>query len=207
MNRDDYLKNEHVKKFIEFLNTSLDEFNHNYVFRKTRNPWSCTSIIDAAENYQWNGKDLNETTDSLAKLREELQNAFKNKSDEQMKLASIKIFRWGGVLNGNKARVMQEKDLYEKYRKTIAQLSQSGDDDILDQVYNMNAGLTKVYSLLTDEIVMYDSRVGAAMAYLVNKLMPEGNIPDELAFAWASGKTSVTAVKLPVLVPFITRGA
>jgi hypothetical protein len=53
-----------------------------------------------------------------------------------------------------------------------------------------NAGLTKVYSLALDDFIIYDSRVAAALAWLVTRWAREtgSHIPDHLKFVCMRAK-------------------
>ena len=51
----------------------------------------------------------------------------------------------------------------------------------------MSSGFTKIYSLIVRDFVIYDSRVGAALCYLVRKFCQESGLdmtPEELKFSW-----------------------
>ena len=55
----------------------------------------------------------------------------------------------------------------------------------------MNAGFTKIYSLLCDHCVMYDGRVGAALGLLVRQFCEEkgwSTVPPALAFAFGDAR-------------------
>jgi hypothetical protein len=91
----------------------------------------------------------------------------------------------------------ESKRLVGCYTITISELHLGGDDSRLSNVWNMNAGFSKVYSLLSDGMIMYDSRVGAALGYLVKLCATQHNwktIPEELLFPYAPPRNSLTAV-------------
>jgi hypothetical protein len=53
--------------------------------------------------------------------------------------------------------------------------------------YRMNAGFTKIYSLINDNFIIYDGRVGAALGLLVKQfclLNGYTSVPQNLKFAW-----------------------
>ena len=55
----------------------------------------------------------------------------------------------------------------------------------------MNSGFTKIYSLLMDNFVIYDSRVGAALGLIIKEFLTEKNIlkiPKELNFAYGNAR-------------------
>lgn len=56
---------------------------------------------------------------------------------------------------------------------------------LLANVEGMSAGITKIHSLLADELVIYDSRVACAVAWLVERYCDQaglGAVPNELLF-------------------------
>ena len=51
----------------------------------------------------------------------------------------------------------------------------------------MNSGFTKIYSLIVQDFIIYDSRVGAALGLLIKCFCEDKQkekIPEELRFAW-----------------------
>jgi hypothetical protein len=164
--------------------------------------WSCKNIKDAALNYRWPWRgSTNQLCCSVVALQSyqsALLAALKKGNAAKLKDSSIDVFRWGGVLNGNKNRVTtHESNLSFNYNETISELRLGGDDSKLGKVWNMNAGFSKIYSLLSARMIMYDSRVGAALGYLVRKCAIHNkwsSIPDELLFPFAPPRNSATAV-------------
>ena len=100
---------------------------------------------------------------------------------------SLLILEWGGVLNYNNKRITNYGP--DKFFSLIKQAEvkwdgiRKGDDfstsDSFD--FHSNAGFTKIYSVLFDDFIIYDSRVAAALAFFAKKCL--GNIPpDEWRF-------------------------
>jgi len=59
--------------------------------------------------------------------------------------------------------------------------------------FRMNAGYTKIYSLLYDDFLIYDGRVAASIGKLVTRYCIENRIatvPDELSFPYMDAKES-----------------
>ena len=55
----------------------------------------------------------------------------------------------------------------------------------------MNSGFTKIYSLYINDFIIYDSRVGAALCYLVKLYCIEqkqGGVPSSLKFAYGDAR-------------------
>ncbi|MDF3836943.1 hypothetical protein P3W85_28915 [Cupriavidus basilensis] len=72
--------------------------------------------------------------------------------------------------------------------------SENPDFSVFNGRVRMNAGYTKVFSLLCDGIIIYDSRVGAALGWLVRRFLAStgfvGRVPETLAFRWAPGMSA-----------------
>lgn len=104
------------------------------------------------------------------------------------------ILIWGGVYTRHKAgggnagwldARVQAADLTDNLAAAIAALRNGTIRfDYGPAGLRSNAGLTKVYSLAIDDFVIYDSRVAAALAWLVTVWACEaGGTPDHLKFA------------------------
>jgi hypothetical protein len=203
MNKTTYTTKPKVQEFIKFFADKFcGNFEHSYLVRQTGEVWSCKNIKDAALNYRWPWRGFtNQLCCSVVALQgyqSALLTALASRNAIDLRDASIDVFRWGGVLNGNKNRVTtHESDLPGKYTETTSELWLGGDDTKLGKVWNMNAGFSKVYSLLSDGMIIYDSRVGAALGYLVKQCAIAhkwDTIPEELLFPYAPPRNSATAV-------------
>ena len=103
--------------------------------------------------------------------------------DEEIAPWLNSIFLWGGVarqanlnwLNNNRYQ------LREILHATI-DVIMADDDDFNLNIPRFNSGMTKVYSLLVDDFIIYDSRVAGALAYLVSIWGAEFDIPELLRF-------------------------
>jgi hypothetical protein len=203
MNNSAYITKAEVEEFIEFFADKIcGKIEHSYLVRQTGEEWSCKNIKDAALNYRWPWRGSNNLLcDSVKALRgyqSALLTALASRNAIDLRDASIDVFRWGGVLSGNKNRVTAHAvDLPSNYTATESELNLGGDDSKLGKVWNMNAGFSKVYSLLSEGMIIYDSRVGAALGYLVKRCATENDwetIPEELLFPYAPPRNSETAV-------------
>ena len=205
MTKQQYLSRPIVKEFIEWLKRCDQDFAHSYFNRRTKKNWKCKSLNDAFQKYNWSFKNsegktkfkYSDNENELNMLSEKLKEAYKNKNIENLFQYSSKICKWGGVLGGvkfgNLKTLIENKSyLLEKYEKTeIAMSGLSADDEILGDIFNMNAGFTKIYSLLFDRLIIYDSRVGAALCLIVKDFcLIKGvkKIPSELKFGWSKAK-------------------
>ncbi|CAE6961266.1 hypothetical protein [Paraburkholderia domus] len=115
------------------------------------------------------------TARSLKRLGETLRAALASESDEAAMRACHAIFEWGGERNISVGarpfleakRASGQLVTYLKAARDAFRLS-SGRLDQLGAIEDVNSMLTKVYALASDDgLPIYDSRVAAAMASLV----------------------------------------
>ena len=215
MNKQAYLNDKNVKGFTEFLHKCLLTFPHSYINRRSHKIWSCNNLIEAVENYKWHfsyknptdtkitkGSKLIENEKSLKSLSDGIKSAYKSKNNQELLNYSIAICKWGGVLGsekyGNqKTLITNSANLFELYSKTQKVITNNElKDKDLRNIFNMNSGFTKIYSLLFDNLIIYDSRVGAALCWLVKIYCTINNfseIPQSLNFTWAPSKEGENA--------------
>jgi len=220
MNGSTYLGQRGTQGFLHWLAAKVDEpgaFPHHYRFGRHRTEWHCDSLWDAFEKYSWAGSSFDETTRLLAKLQVEIRSAVHDGDPGEFVRASIGVLRWGGVIahNGRTLERLGEGAL-RKFSAAATQLEVStADTDRIELVEYMNAGWTKVYSLMLDDFPIYDGRVGAALGYLARLYCEDtgrSTIPTELRFAWGRAKgaydeprknrnPSTGTLRLPALRP------
>ncbi len=93
---------------------------------------------------------------------------------------------------------MGHSGLVGEYLTGAKMLNPSGcltDDELKGFDLRFNAGLSKVYSLLLDDFVIYDSRVAAALGWLVVRYCHAHQlsaVPGTLAFPWSSGREAAS---------------
>lgn len=182
--------------------------------------WKCESIFNAFEQYRWpfqfidfdsnqviKGSSYAESENALV----DLQNRLREAVDSGNYIACLKvcemILKWGGVLGserwGNK-KILLELDvqapLYlenvRKFFNSDCELRDSYKIDINGKCIEliMNAGFTKIYSLLCTNFIIYDGRVGAALGRLVDTYLNSlGDnrptaVPQGLSFCYGKAK-------------------
>lgn len=218
MHRDQYLgttssatTNHVVGDFVDWLaknlgNTSL--FTHEYTDRRNGILWKCQGLQDACARYQWRhkgahdvppGTDLTSNGAALNALSSALQSSIDSANDQAAFSAAADVMRWGGVQAGNIRWLSINIDnLAQTLASTAAALTRG---DLAEQILvsddlRFNAGMTKVYSLLVNDFIIYDSRVAAALGWIVVKYCQEkqlSSVPAELAFPWAPSKEGPNA--------------
>lgn len=218
MHRDQYLgttssatTNHVVGDFVDWLaknlgNTSL--FTHEYTERRSGILWKCQGLQDASARYQWRhkgalgvppGTDLTSNGAALNALSSALRSSVNPANDQAAFSAAADVMTWGGVQAGNiRWLSINIKNLAQTLTSTAAALTRG---DLAEQILmsndlRFNAGMTKVYSLLVNDFIIYDSRVAAALGWIVVKYCQEkqlSSVPAELAFPWAPSKEGPNA--------------
>ena len=123
-----------------------------------------------------------------------------NQDAHSLRMYSKAVLEWGGVTRGNVDRINAFGDGIVSYFKDcqqrISPLSFDTEDAYDDII--MNAGFTKIYSLLMDDFIIYDSRVGAALGLLVRQYCQEQQlraVPPSLRFAYGNSRPTKSDVK------------
>lgn len=204
----DYLNNKEIQRFINWLSRNLDNstLEHSYQNRKTKTTIKFNSLYDAYAQYSWNfpalplldipsGNSFPESAEALSKLQLALNSAIANGDDSAACDAAIAVMAWGGVTAGNTLWLRNQTqglvELLSNARDALA----SGDTSSKTITSNIrfNAGMTKIYSLIVNDFIIYDSRVAAALGWAAVKFCQENGIstlPSELDFFWAPAKES-----------------
>ncbi len=210
LDRIKYLENPVVNSFSEWLESKLDPpgtFIHQYHLVKAGRLWRCSSLYEAYENYWWpyrqycriqekeiSSSSFKPTFTYMNCIAKQFRIAVSTNDAATTTKCALEMLKWGGVLKGNRERVIQMGDRSPAYFKRVR-----GHLDLnsvmLDsskQIFS-NAGFTKLYFLLVNDFIMYDGRVGAALGLLGRLYAEEHNlakIPSLIEFSFGSGKTS-----------------
>lgn len=208
MKKQEYLGKEIVKEFIDWLIPRISgevNFNHDYINSRDKSLWKCNTIFNAFENYKWgfncvipnkgkiSGNTFVESKDILEIIEKGLKSSIQENNQTNLLEYSSSILEWGGVKRSNydKLKAMEES-IVDYYKDSIERLNPETVDtkDDFSGIF-MNSGFTKIYSLLINNFVIYDSRVGAALGLLIKLFLSEKNIvsiPDELNFAYGNAR-------------------
>lgn len=210
LSRAEYLNDSVVKDFIRWLEGLIDEpglFKHQYYLVKAKRAWKCDSLYEAYERYWWpynlycplqgkqvSGIGFNDSFKYMNLLAEAFRNSVQRQDTQLIRKCTSAMLAWGGVLNRNQDRIAnlgEQVGDYFKRAKENLNLSDTrlgNHDDIF-----INSGFTKLYSLLINDFIMYDGRVGAALGLLGRLYSQEktyAKIPDTIEFSFGSGKVS-----------------
>jgi hypothetical protein len=196
ISKKDFLADSTVNQFSNYLTRLFDneiEFKHGYFHVKNKKQYQFISLKDALIQYDWNGS-YDENKVKLDSFAENLKLSLTQNDPTLAYNISIKVLSWGGVLNGNKETIdglYYDETLISLFKQiSIAFTKEPLQVDKLKGI-PMNSGFTKIYSLILDDFIIYDSRVGAALGLLVRNFLELNNIekvPDYLNFAYGVKK-------------------
>jgi hypothetical protein len=196
-----YLELPVVEQFIDWLAGNLDNgtLAHRYHNRRT-GPWQCASLHDAYRQYTWpasTGTSFDDNAVDLDKWKSALQRALTPRSDDTAACAATTgVMGWGGVQAGNVRWLHANQTGLAQTLIEVRDALDSGNIDTLAHSLRFNAGMTKVYSLLCRSLIIYDSRVAAALGWAVTLFCQDRQlttVPAALDFPWAPAKNAPDA--------------
>ena len=210
MKKSKYRADTAVNAFSEWLAKHLSDgtFATSYLDRDTKSKKTFKSLFDAYDNYCWQYSaipglahppgtyNFNANLEALKHLRKKLFCALDplKGSDTAMRDSAIDVMTWGGVRPGN---VMWLNNNYKGLKNLVQDvrgvLNLQDTAKIPTGNLRFNSGMTKVYSLICEDFIIYDSRVAAALGWAVTKFCQEkghATVPEELKFPWAPAKES-----------------
>ena len=204
MDKNSYINSEIVQAFVVWMLARVHTpgiFHHSYTMKKPKKEWECGSLFSAYENYCWNfryidasgkavsGSTFAESDAALSSLSNSLKESLIQKDNERCISACRCILDWGGVKRGNYDKIHALDDKACEYF-IHAQSILNTDKDLkwyANTNLFMSSGFTKIYSLLANDFIIYDSRVGAALCAFARDFCEENKsayIPKELCFSW-----------------------
>ena len=183
------------------------------------------SIKEARELYLWpysvksdeltskalvKGTSFEESMKVLSFSKDLIISNNKLQNEESIKEGTRIIFQWGGVYkSGNRLKANDKKySLAKDYEEVIKYwnyIKNGKEFNVNDKFkFESNAGFTKVYSLILEDFIIYDSRVSVALAYLIDKIL--GNdIPDFLKLfippSYGNGEAKDRRIVNPIFKP------
>lgn len=203
MAKDEYL--DQVSPFVEWMSRNLDTttLRHRYRNRRDNTHWQCNSLYHAYQSYAWRypaipeieletGHTFASNAEALQALQGNLVDSLgPDGSDAKALEATIEVMRWGGVSAGNVKWLNNNKVGLSGMLRDIREALNAGDTQdnrLRSESLRFNAGMTKVYSLICDDFIIYDSRVAAALGWAVVQFCNasgKATIPAALKFPWA----------------------
>ena len=189
MLKEQFLNDKCVSGFIRWFRDKLPDFPYSYYNYKKKKEWNCTSFYDARDKYEWNGHNWDDNKIELERLSKQLKESIENKDNKACQEACLAILKWGGGLRKNKEKIAAFDNLPQYLEEAKQILTKDSLGDIVPEKIIMNSGFSKIYSLYIDDFAIYDSRVGAALCYLVKRYCKEqglNSVPAFLKFAYGN---------------------
>lgn len=223
MKQNDYIRGQ-VAEFVTWMSRRLDDdtFKHAYTSRRTGTHWACENLFDAYERYHWTygdlsgygipaGSSFDSSLHALETLQKELNAGLAVGNNERVHRAAIGVMIWGGVTNGNRKWLNDHKNELCHIISRTRDAINAGDTEnplLADGDLRFTSGMSKVYSLVCDDFVIYDSRVAAALGRAVVQFcQAQGQakgqaqslteLPEGLDLAWAPAKSAPNAINPP----------
>lgn len=223
MKRDDFLKQDDVRGFIDWLAAELPARSFHLKMARSRFvpgglDVQATGLEAVLGHYVWStrwtdaqgkavvSRNWHETRASLGQLRGWLKDAIARRDEDQTLAACLAILEWGGV----RGAIVFLKRLHAQgrlvaYFTRLAPLMALDSDTSLDAldtdtVERFDAGLTKIHALFDDSgSPIYDSRVGAAMAMLYAQYRSQAgsNLAKKHWLAFPSGAARGKQIRNP----------
>lgn len=214
MTRDEYLNQPCVIAFVDWLAHILPELQIGLSIRESRFvPRGLSAKVCGIQNiipnyYVWKATgmkrgDWEETNTHLNCLANALQNAVNAPEGDGSLDACLKVIKWGGDRNPEQGAIPFLGSLGSNLSTYISgvgaalNLANADLTAFTPRVCRMNSMLTKIHALFsTDGLPIYDSRVAAAIATLVEMWRQvqdnRTSIPDLLKFPATLRSRSVT---------------
>lgn len=184
MQKNQYLNNSDVTDFITWLSSEIQQnkLTHSYSLPNSTK-LTFQGLADAFNQYAWpfnfsdpageihKGKSFADSSRCFLTLSSGLSaNLPPNPTNDKAFCDwTCAVMMWGGVTNGNvewlKSNVAGLANEIDSVKKIL--LSNDDDPVFLKPIRRFNAGMTKVYSLVVPNFIIYDSRVAASLAWLV----------------------------------------
>lgn len=185
MKRGTYLADQSVAAFVEWgghLVRGEWGLEHSYTERKSRAEFQCHTLYEAFQNYRWNGDDFAGTARKFNRFAQIFDDigVISTDADQGRFIANaIDVAKWGNIpLSLDDWKGMQPSDLAELIQNIKRRLDPAvADTDDLRGFKYMRSGYSKIYSALIPGFPIYDSRVGCALACLVEIYRQDAGLP------------------------------
>ncbi len=177
MNRSQYLASPPVRDFIDWampLVTGEWGLTQSWSSsRPTPVSFSCNSLYEAYEKYEWDDLGLDDTVSHLdgskTVLRDTTSRAVPTDEDNKRFLAAAKeVVRWGGIRWLESSLDDLGADALERFKANARLLDpESADTDNMNMITLIGSGYSKIYACILNDFPIYDSRVACALTYLI----------------------------------------
>lgn len=211
MYKSEFLKSPVINAFVEWFAEQLSRPTYPHAYKTAHGKTYTFDGLEAAmKQYDWRfkfhdgngqlwqGNSLAQNQAALDHINYHLQRALAAGDDEATRIWSTAVMGWGGVMNGNSKWLSENVGGLSAHITGVRNILDQQDDadTVLKPISRFNAGMTKVYSLLCNRFIIYDSRVAAALAWFVSKWCSESGrhqVPEMLAFPCLPAKEAANA--------------
>ena len=214
MNKVNFLAIPNVQNFVDWLvpriggadsvefsnprqNGATYQYLHNAIYswphKRTTLNFPAGAVVNLAAN-----AGLVTNTTILGQIQTGLTAALAVANNADFSAWAKCLMKWGGVEPGNNRWIDLNTPTICRTVTDVNRAIALGDDSIAPLVPSLrfNSGMTKLYSLLNPNFIIYDSRVAAALAWLVYSWSPI--VPHELAFrCMPARKTTQQKIRNP----------
>jgi hypothetical protein len=195
----DYLLDSSVDSFVNWLAIQLSSLSSlpNYNLGNKASSY-INNFHSALQGYSWptrstliylpmgsiaiNSRASFQVNNALlATMSKGLNKALMYRNDAEFRQWLIAVFHWGGVRNHNVNWASTFTNPIGEISTVLAAIKNLVDDNPEIKVptpFRFNSGMSKVYSLLNDDLIIYDSRVARALACLVLAWQKSNRKPD-----------------------------
>ena len=195
MRKEQYLTSPTVRGFITWIETFLDtpqSYIHEFNQARPKKQYVSSNLYSDYEQYDWS------ISGEITEFSELLKKSVEDSNERDCERICYEILKWGGVSRGNKERISRlSPDLCGYLRFIRDRLGRNlASNEYYIREIQMTAGFSKIYSAYIDDFIIYDSRVGAAIGLFARQFCLDMNspvVPEELLFAWNSGKGENTS--------------
>ena len=209
MDRSEYLNDENVAGFVQWLRQVIvveHGFTQSFVTNNGRGKVvDLNGFRSALRAYEYGGRDVGETQIVLNRLSETIEretqeeNAIPDASQQHaLLIACLETLVWGGVtvkatIEWLAKRAQQgtlHQNIYVGSRALVADCLSDIEPFGPNGYLRSDSAATKIYALANPKSIIYDNRVGAALAKLVCEYLDHNNIeglPESLSFMVKTG--------------------
>lgn len=174
LNKFDFMNSTEVDQFIDFLRKEVFS--------------SASQLQQYIDGYKWpenkNGLSFEQTFEKVVSFRAGLKSALNRHDADEAFDIFCNILRWGGVgvatKNINALKEIRGKGNFISTLQGVRTLIQSYIIDNENFHFPMNSGFSKIYTLLDDQFIIYDSRVAAQLCWLIKKCFNDNPMIFEL---------------------------
>ena len=184
-----YLADFCVRDFIGWMSNFVSgrrQLHHLWSSRRDGS-YRFDSLYSAYTQYHWGGKNFHETEEFLEGSRIRLRQSIGIRDEKGFQGVCRDVLGWGGIPRIQVPRM----DCLETQSRLIN--PKRADTDDIDGVIYMSSGLSKIYSLMVDDLPIYDSRVACALISFVYLYAAERSyvrLPPTLVFRYPPSRSA-----------------